>query len=359
MIGSRLGCEDGQDREFTKEMATKMLPGLDYIQSLSADPSSVEHTEERVDLTRWVGPGESGTADHFNISLTRKKLTTFDWKWGAGVPVQPDWNDQGMLYTLGVWDTFAKEIFEDEGIDASEIEVDIVIEQPRAPGGGGVWTTQLTTLLREGRAIRKDADATLDPDAPYNPGADQCKFCPAARLNTCQARSKWLSRMIGAEDLLDEAEARVEAEDVIELIERRSLTPEQRSYILLNQKAITSWLTQLHEEAIDDAVKGRPVPGMKRVKGRAGRRKWRDEAKAKVIVSGRLGDDVAYRKQLLSPAQVEDEVGKEVYRERYGRHVMQADPSPALVPESDPKPALPSARDLLTAEDLGEPESLI
>lgn len=361
MVGSRYLCEDGVIREFTKEMATKMLAGLDLIQSISNSPGAVLMVEKWVDLSPWLGEGEGGTSDAFIIDVQRRKLTVFDWKWGAGVPVDPKWNDQAILYLLGVWHTFARHRFLKAGISPTEIDVEIIIEQPRAAGGGGVWKTGLQTILKEGVQIRKDADATRDPDAPFNPGMDQCKFCTAAANNVCKARTQMLIGLLG--DDLDEEEAglRVEVGDELDLVDRRALTPEQRSLILLNQKLITGWLTQLYEEAMDDAVKGRPVPGMKRVAGRAGPRKWIDESKAEHIVMDALGDDEAFKKSLLSPTMVEDEVGKTTYRERFMRLVEQADPAPALVPEDDPKPALQSASDMLDAawDEPDETENLI
>lgn len=367
MVGARLLCEDGKHREFTQEMATKMLPGLDLLQALSNDPAAILMVENWVDTSPWVGPGEGGTSDAFIINIPKKRLTIFDWKWGAGVVVLPEWNDQGIIYALGVWNTFAREIFEAEGISAAEVTVQIIIEQPRAPGGGGVWEVPLISLLAEGRKIRKDAESTRDPDAPFVPGVKQCQFCPAAAMNICEARTDWILDMLGDDVDPEDAGARIETYDSLELRERRALTPEQRSLIVLNTKAITNWLTQLYEEAMDDATKGRPVPGMKRVAGRAGRRKWVDEKKAEIIVVDEVGAEEAYKKTLLSPAQVEDEVGKTEYRSRFAALVVQAEGKPALVPEDDPKPALASAVDMLddawdeTAEtaETAETENLI
>ena len=330
MVGARY-----LDRELTREMASKMLPGLDLIQSLTSHPDTVLLVEKRVDLSPWLGKGQSGTSDVIVIDPTARKMTVLDWKFGAGVPVHPKNNDQGMLYALGAWHDHARHVL--DGTPPERVTVDIVIEQPLAPGGGGLWTTSMSDLLREGRAIRRDADRTRDPDAPYNPGDKQCQFCPAARHNVCKARSQWIVDALGVD--LDD--------DEISLVDRRALTPEQRSLILLNQKLITRWLTQLYEEAMDDALKGRPVPGMKRVAGRAGRRRWIDEALAAPIVVELLGEDDAYVKTLLTPAKVEDEVGRDEYRDRLSRLVEQAPPGVALVPEDDPKPALRSAEDLL------------
>lgn len=361
MVGSRLLCEDGVSREFTKEMATKMLPGLDLMRSISNYPDTESYVEVWVDTSPWIGEGEGGTSDWFIIDYGRKRLTVFDWKWGAGVPVNPTWNDQAIIYCLGVWNTFAREKFENRGIGSNEITVEIIIEQPRAPGGGGVWTVQLSTLLNEGRQIARDAAATRGPDAPYNPGAKQCQFCKASAHNTCKARAEALADMLGDDLDEEDAAARVEARDTLNLADRRTLTPEQRSLILMNQKMISSWLTQLYEEAMHDATVGRPVPGMKRVAGRNGRRKWKDEEKAQYIVVDELGPEEAFTKKLLSPAQVEDEVGKAEYQKRFTALVTQEEGSPALVSEDDPKPALVTATDLLDEawDEPAETENLI
>lgn len=339
-VGHRLRGEDGVHRPFTDEMASKALPGLDLL--WAAAEGADLFVEQRVDLSRWLGPGQFGTADAAIVDVEQRKLTVFDWKWGAGVPVDPVWNDQAILYALGVWATFAEAAF-----DGADIAVDIIIEQPRAAGGGGVWSTTMEELLAEGENIRRDAEATHDPEAPFTPGLKQCQFCPAARHNVCRARTEWLLSLVT--DDLDEDPGAVSLEDPIDLHDRRTLTPEQRSNIILNTKAITGWLTQLYEEALNDAAHGRPTPGLKRVRGRAGPRMWIDDAKAEILLVNRLGEN-AWQKKLLSPAQVEEEVGRKTYREKYAMHAHQTEPAPSLVPLSNPKPALLSHEQLLFEE---------
>lgn len=357
LVGDRMLCEDNKYREFTREMATKMLSGLYMFWALADSPGAELFVERRVNLANWIGPDESGTADIFIIDVFKWRLVTGDWKWGAGVPVHPEMNDQGMLYTGGVWDTFAHDRFRDayelgETKDRfgsweearNNIEVVIIIEQPRAPGGGGVWKTDMGFLLKELKRVRKDADATLVPGAPRVPGEKQCQFCKAAYFNTCKARSEYIADMMGVllDDLADDLAVGAE----LELYDRRSLTPEQRSQILLNKKLITSWLEKLHEEAMEDAKRGRPVPGMKRVSGRSPARSWRDEEKAKIILEHDFKEE-AYSKKLRSPTYVEDEVGKQKYRERFEPLVDVGTPSIILVPENDPRAPVLSDDELL------------
>ena len=359
LVGDRMLCEDGQYREFTSEMANKMAEELDVMWALADTPGAELYVERRVNLENWIGEGESGTADAFVINPLMWRLVTFDWKWGAGVPVSPEHNDQATLYTGGVWDTFAEDRFykawednengirdqHDTWVKArNAIEVTIIIEQPRAPGGGGIWETTFGLLLKELKRIRKLADLTLIPGQPRVPGEKQCKFCKAAFHNTCKARIEYAAGLIDLQ--LDDLESDLAVGAEPDLVDRRALTPEQRSQILLHEKLITGLISQLREEAMEDATRGRPTPGLKRVPGRSGARTWKDEKKAEILLEHELGDK-AWNKKLRSPTMVEDEVGKAAYRTRYERHVVQGNSKPILVPETDPRAAIPNDDDLL------------
>ena len=341
-------------RTFTKEMANKMMPGLIQLRAMEDVPGAKMYVERRVSLHEWIGPDESGTADCFIIDTLNWRIINWDWKWGAGVPVQPEWNDQTILYTLGVWTDYAREAFEqkvlDEGGDINapwedDIEVIICIEQPRAPGGGGTWTTTMADLIAEGRKIREDADKTTDPDAPRAPGEKQCKFCKAARQNTCKARTNKILELLD----LDEADLGDDLTLGLPISVPKALAPVARAQVLLNRKLIEGFLSQLHDEAMEDARLGRPTPGLKRVPGRRPPRKWKDEKRATLMMEHDLGDE-AWTKKLRSPASVEDELRKPVFKTRYASLVLEGDPAPVLVSETDPRPALRAAIDLLDDE---------
>lgn len=366
-VGCKMMCEDGDEREFTKEMATKMRAGLDLVWALADGDDAKLYVERRVNLERRIGDDESGTSDAFIIDVEKWRLVTFDWKWGAGVMVSPIENDQAILYTLGVWDTFALDPFREayEGHAGPKpsweeardsIEVLIIIEQPRGSGGGGVWHTTMGHLLEEAVKIREDADATQVAGAPRVAGEKQCKFCKAARHNTCKTRSEYLTKMAGLklDELADDLALGAEPD----LPDRRALTPEQRSQILKAQKMITDWFKSLHEEAMSDSKAGRPVPGFKRVRGRNSSRSWNDEDKAKAVLENRL-KEAAWNKKLLSPAQVEEEVGKAEYQRRYESFVATASAKDILVLETDRRESLASDYELLDEIDCIEPEDLI
>lgn len=317
-------------------MANHMQVGIDLVMAFASEPGAKMIVEQKVPLDEWVGPGEIGTMDVGILNVWKRRIVTFDWKYGAGVPVSPIWNDQGILYTLGLWSKWGREAF--AGLDPAEIEVVIIIEQPRAPGGGGVWTTTMDMLLREGKLIRKDADDTLKPDAPYQPSVETCKFCKAAQHNTCKVRAAFVLDSVGAKfDTLD-------VDEPLTFTPTRALAPEVRSQLLLNRKMIEDYLHQLHDEAMADAAKGEPVPGLKRVLGRSPARKWQDPAKAAILLERQFFDD-AYTLKLLSPSQAQDMIGKARFNERFSRLVANGEPSPILVPEDDKRPALRDVHD--------------
>jgi hypothetical protein len=333
MVGDHMEVEGFGKIEFDQEMADNMLAGLDILWSYADAPGATMIVEKRVSLENWVGENEFGTTDAAIIDIINRRLVTFDWKYG-GIPVFPEFNDQAMLYTLGIWDDIAKARFEEEGIAPEDIEVIIMIEQPRIGSGGGAWTTTMDVVLREGRKIRKDAKLTEDEDAPLVPGDIQCKYCPAAKHNTCEVRAHYLMGL--AQIDFDDAADAFMAGASLPLPEARAVPLDVRSEVLLNREQINAFLDQLHKEAMQDAEMGRPVPGMKRVPGRHPPRKWRDEKKAEAVLEHDFKDE-AYTKKLVSPAQVEERVGRKLYRERYARQVNTGEAKAILVSADDPR----------------------
>lgn len=361
LVGDEMEVEGFGRIEFDQEMADNMLAGLDILWAYADAPGAKLIVEKRVSLENWVGENEFGTTDAAVIDVFNWRLVVFDWKYGA-VPVHPERNDQAMLYCLGVWDDIAKSMFAEahysghgpQGGDFElyampDVEVIIMIEQPRAPGGGGTWRTTLGQVMNEGRRIRADAKKTELDDAPLVPGEVQCKYCPAAKHNVCEARVEHLMRIAHID--LDEAETAFIAGAPLELPKPKAISPEARSQILLHRDQITEFMDQLHKEAMKDAEMGRPVPGMKRVEGRRPPRRWRDDAKAEALLVHDFRDE-AFTKKLLSPAQVEGKVGKSLYNQRFARQVDEGEAKAILVPDTDPRdPIADVLSDLPDGED--------
>ncbi len=341
--------------EFDSDMANHMLAGLDIVWSLMDLPGSKTIIEKKVSLENWVGKGEFGTTDCTIVDPANLRVYVWDWKYGAGVPVSPIENDQAILYFLGAWDDFARDaildhlyadaeakgqVFDDSSVPWEDsVEVQIMIEQPRAPGGGGTWKTTAAELLRIGQQIRKDAKRTEDPNAPLVPGPKQCQFCKAAKAGRCEARARMLAKEAGLD--FDMLEADFDAGREPEIMDATDVTPKQRTQILLHRSMIESFLKELHDRAVADLKARRPAPGLKLVEGRRPARKWRDDAKAEALVVHDLGEKDAFTRKLLSPTQVETKIGKKTYKTRYMALVDAGEPGIELVPDSDKRDPLP------------------
>jgi hypothetical protein len=319
---------------FDQEMADNMIYGLDYVRDLAAEPGAELYVEQQVNLERWLGPGEFGTSDVGVINRRKRKITIFDWKYGM-IPVQPQWNDQEILYDLGFWNDTAEKQF--NGVNPRDIAVDLVIEQPRAPGGGGVWETNMAVILAEGEKIKKDALATRQDDAPRIPGPKQCQFCKAAKAGRCP---EYLEMQLESFDM-----RLAEVDELAELGVAPHMplivTPERRAYILQFAPVFERFLKDLHAKSYDAALQGKPDPGLKLVPGRTPGRKWRDEDKEKAMLTKRYGEE-AWVKKLISPAQLEDKIGKKRFEETFKHHVREEEPKPILVPLSDRRAPVPN-----------------
>lgn len=322
--------QDGFEIEFDEDMQHYMHEGLAWVRE-RVEPGDILLVERRVDISPWAGAGEFGTADVLIIKRAKRHIINFDWKYGKGVPVSPIRNDQMYLYNLGGWNDYAKRIF--KGVDPSEIKVTFHIEQPRAPGGGGTWHTDMADCLAEGKLIREDALATMDPEAPRTPGEKQCLFCKAA--SQCREQQEYLLRVFGQK--FEDIEEGIELGVGPAFDDPERLTLETRSYILLHWKAFKRYVDRIHALVLHDLKAGKEVPLLKAVTGRGGHRAFiaDHEAEAGKWLAAQIGKEQAYETKLISPAAAEKLVGKKAFGEHLKAFVTQPPGKPILVPLDD------------------------
>lgn len=273
----------GPKFEITDEMITNVSVYTDWCASVGGKKAY----EQKLD-GNWLYPGLSGTADF--VSIDGSTLIVGDLKYGAGVAIYPEENEQAMLYALMALG---------EAPDPAITEIKIVIIQPRYNGEEKVreWTIpadaledwMLSKLLTAFTAVNSD-------DPPLNPGEKQCQFCEAKRLNKCPARMEVVANTTGMSLLSPVSEPK--------LPDPHKLTPEDISRILACAPVVTDWLSTIQGIAEEMAKQGTPIPGYKLVR-KVTRRKIRDE----VEVAKAFGRD-AYKKVLKTLTELEKEFGK-------------------------------------------------
>lgn len=313
--------------ECTPEMISALEPGIDRLLEHHG-PLFIEH---RVDIGRWI-PGGFGTLDAGLINPNYILIN--DLKFGAGVPVSPIENKQMRIYAAGFWDKIAR-----HRTRASRVILDI--DQPRCSGGGGEFEDHIDDILDFMEEVKVAAKRTEDPRAPRIPSEKACRFCLAKDTDRCPEYTQFMIGMMGMdyEDL--DAADRAEREGRPSPIELpKALTPERRSVIIRHRDMIIQWLKRLHTAAIEDFKAGHPVPGLKAVEGRAGKRVWNDESEILAHLFGlMIAEETIYKREIRSPAQIEKLLSK-TEKSRLKDYYTQKRGAPKLVSATDPRPAL-------------------
>lgn len=242
--------------------------------------------EHKFDLSS-IHPGLYGTADEVIYDKHNKFLYVFDYKYGAGIPVEAENNVQLMYYGLGAL----------LSLKVPVKKIELVIVQPRCPHPDGPvrrWSLSSMELMDFTADLIDYAKATEKPDAPLEAG-DHCRFCAAAGI--CPKLHDVAKTLAKNEftDLVQNPETNLYSYD-----------PEKLSKTLTWLPILESWAKSVREFAYTELSAGRQIPGQKLVAKRA-TRKW-DRPDAEITdtldLIG-LDEKDYYEVKLKSPAKME------------------------------------------------------
>lgn len=284
--------------------------------------------ETRVDFSDYVPEG-FGTADC--IMIGAGTIVIIDYKNGAGVPVEAEENPQMMLYALGALQVYAP-IYGDT-IQRAVLK----IVQPNA-GGTKTWETEVRTLRAWGEStVRPVAKMAYGGLGDFNAG-DWCRFCPAKAQ--CSARAKQmleLEPVVGAKPLLSVTPGET-SKNAPAL-----LSDAEVGDILQRAQTLAAWVEDLKEYALSAALAGREITGFKVVEGR-GSREWNDQDVAFQALQQRgVAEALLWERKPCSVAGLEKVLGKKEFAEAAEGLVVKKPGKPALVPNSDKRPAYNAA----------------
>lgn len=306
----------------TDEMVEAVQLYVDTVRSLLIDGDESE-VECKLDLTHIPGM-EFGTGDFLRYRPNTQELVICDLKYGKGVPVEVEHNEQLLTYAEGT----AKR-FHNRGLS----RVTMIIVQPRCPHPKGpvrVWSIEALDLAEFRFDIIAAAKATEGDDAPLKPG-NWCKFCPAAP--TCPALTAFSLKTAELE-FADEPPAVADME------------PERIAAVMTKADVIEGWIKRVKQRGHDLALEGRNPPGWKLVHSTS-HRKFKDDVTPDYLAAT-LDLDVdalMTEPKMRSPAQVEGLLGKKRKGE-ISDLVFKPRGKIILAPESDPRESVkPSAED--------------
>jgi hypothetical protein len=281
------------------EMAGEVQKYLDKVRQCAAGAELM--VEQRLEFSEYVGvPDQFGTSDA--VVLTADAIQVHDLKYGKGVRVDADENEQLMLYALGALFTFgALGDFKRVRLFIHQVRLDHLSE----------WDCSVDELLAFAAKAKEAATAAISflPSptdgrqrglaiSDFNPGDKQCRFCKAKA--TCPALAGEVSRIVyGDPSTLGNKHETAKPQAVPRSV---SLLGTYRDRVNL----VMDWAKAVIAQVDSELDAGNEVPGWKRIDGPPGDRAWtnKDEAE-KALKSMRLKHEQMFKYTLISPTQAE------------------------------------------------------
>ena len=288
--------------------AAYVLEQVEAAKQTCTDP--VVLIEQRVDFSRWVEAG-FGTADC--IIIADGTLQIIDYKHGLGVLVSAEDNPQMQCYALGALELF-------DGIyDINSVRM--TIYQPRRDNVSTYEISKDELYRWADEVLKPTADLAFAGDGNFLCG-EWCGFCKAK--HECRARADANMELARYDFKLPPL-----------------LTDEEVEEILVRADNLVTWAADIKEYALQQAISGKKWNGWKLVEGRSNRRYTNETAVAGVVTDA--GFD-PYEHKVLGVTAMQKLLGKSRFDELLAAYIEKPQGKPTLVPESDKRPAMNTAK---------------
>ena len=288
--------------------AAYVLEQVDAAKQTCTDP--VVLIEQRVNFSRWVESG-FGTADC--IIIADGTLQIIDYKHGLGVLVSAEENPQMQCYALGALELF-------DGIyDINSVRM--TIYQPRRDNVSTYEISKDELYRWADEVLKPTADLAFAGDGNFLCG-EWCGFCKAK--HECRARADANMELARYDFKLPPL-----------------LTDEEVEEILVRADDLVTWAADIKEYALQQAISGKKWNGWKLVEGRSNRRYTNETVVAGVVTDA--GFD-PYEHKVLGVTAMQKLLGKSRFDELLATYIEKPQGKPTLVPESDKRPALNTAK---------------
>lgn len=300
---------DEEMAEHTDAYCEFIMEQVQLAKQTCADPLVL--VEQRLDFSRWV-QDSFGTADC--IIVADGTLTVVDFKYGLGVLVEAEDNPQMRMYALG-----ALHLFE-ALYDIHTIRT--IIFQPRRDNVSIAEISKNDLLTWADEVLIPAAELAAKGEGEYKAGK-HCQFCKVKA--TCRKRAEYNLEMARYDFAVPD-----------------TLDDEEISVILNRADTFISWVNDVKEYALEQAISGRSFPGFKVVEGRSNRKYTDETAVAQAVTDA--GFD-PYEKKLMGVTAMTKLLGKKQFDALLGSLIEKPKGKPTLVPTSDKRPAWNTAKE--------------
>lgn len=258
--------------------------------------------EKKYDIGKYA-PSCFGSCDATLIS--NSILEIIDLKYGSGVRVDADNNEQLMLYALGAYESLTA------GQRKNMHTVRMSIAQVRLDHFPQMEMS-VKDLLKWGKSIKGKAQLAYDGKGELITG-DWCRFCPVKAV--CKAQRDELLK------------------DFDEAPFPELLSDDEVSELIGKIDQYKSWLESLNKYVYDEALKGKKWKGYKLIEGRSSR-KITEPDKVKYELLKEYLEDEVLKIEMRGITDLEKLLGKKNFNARFGKYVKSSPGMPKLVPDN-------------------------
>ena len=256
--------------------------------------------ERRVDITDFA-PDSFGSVDVTLVS--DKTIHIIDLKYGAGVRVSADMNEQMMMYALGTLKSLETDHIEKIRMTIAQVRLDHydTFEMPKKD-----------LLVWAEKVLKPAAKVAIQGGGKQVIGS-WCGFCPVKAQCRAQRDAILADFDEKPEPLL------LSDEEIVDLIGKID--------------TYKSWIESVNKYVYDRAIQGHKWEGYKLVAGRTSR-VIKDEAKIRQTLLNEFLEDEVLNIKLKGIGELEKLLGKKVFSARFGDAIESRPGAPKLVPES-------------------------
>lgn len=256
--------------------------------------------ERRVDITDFA-PDSFGSVDVTLVS--DKTIHIIDLKYGTGVRVSADMNEQMLMYALGTLKSLKSEHIEKIRMTIAQVRLDHYDTFEMSKG----------ELLDWAEKVLKPAAKMAIQGVGKQVIGSWCGFCPVKAQCRAQRDAILADFEEKPEPLL------LSDEEIVDLIGKID--------------TYKSWIESVNKYVYDRAIQGHKWEGYKLVAGRTSR-VIKDEAKIRQALLNEFLEDEVLNIKLKGIGDLEKLVGKKVFSARFGDAIESRPGAPKLVPES-------------------------
>ena len=336
---------DGYTIKVTQDMADHVMDYCKLVWERAEGKTLL--VEQRVPIGHLTGEeGATGTSDVIIVDYDQEAIEVIDLKYGMGVKVYAEDNEQMQMYALGA--------LHEHSLISDFSWATMVIHQPRL-NHVAEWTISTHQLERFGEEVARAAAARVEdvrdgysvtgearfmheplnqPTAALVPGEKQCRFCKAKA--TCPALREEVSAISGPATAADFAE-------FVPDVPNAETGDNYLSMAMAKVDMVEGWCKAVRAETERRLLAGQTVDGWKLVEGRRGNRAWADEDAVEEMFkkSFRLRDDEMYVRKLISPTAAEKLLKDTPKRWKRAMDLTtRSEGKPSVAPAADKRPAL-------------------